>query len=435
MTGKPRPRPPEPGMAARAAALRLLLAVLEGGRTLSPDAPGLARLDPADRAHALRLARAALRGLGRADAALAPFLRRPPPAPVRAILRLGAVEICALETPPHAAVDAAVTLARREPGGGDRLAGLVNAVLRKVAATGPAAWTAAPPARLPAWLRDPLVAAYGAAAVAAIEAAHEARPPIDLTPRDPDGGAALAGLLGADSLPGGSLRLHGAPRVSALPGHAEGRFWVQDAAAAIPARWLAPPPGAHVLEIGAAPGGKTLQLAAMGARVVALDASAARMARLRANLARTGLAAESVVADARDWTAPAPFDAVLLDAPCSATGTIRRHPDLPHVRGPGDIAPLTALQDALIDRALAALRPGGAMVYAVCSLLPAEGEERIAAALARHPGLVATPPDPAAFGLPDAAAAHGPGLRARPDFWPDRGGMDGFYVARLVGPG
>jgi 16S rRNA (cytosine967-C5)-methyltransferase len=433
MNGKPPNRPGKPaaGQKARAAALKLVRAVLDEHRALEADDPALGRLDPGDRARALRLARATLRGLGPADAALAPFLHRPPPARIHAVLRLGTVEICGLATPPHAAVDAAVSLARRGPGG-DRHAGLVNAVLRRVAEAGPAIWGAAPPTRLPDWLRKALVAADGDATVAAIEAAHALGPPTDLTPRDATDADRLGAETGARILPGGSLRLSEPRQISTLPGYAEGRFWVQDAAAAIPARWLSPAPGARVLDLCAAPGGKTLQLAAAGAQVTALDASPARIGRLRANLARTGMAATIVLADARDWTPPQPFDAVLLDAPCSATGTIRRHPDLPHLRAARDLAALTALQDALIDRAVAALRPGGQLVYAVCSLLPQEGAARIAAALARHPSLVARMPDPAAHGLPDAAVAPGPGLRPRPDFWAGQGGMDGFYIALMT---
>jgi 16S rRNA (cytosine967-C5)-methyltransferase len=316
-------------------------------------------------------------------------------------------------------------------------AGLVNAVLRKVAAEGEA-WAGLPPQRLPGWLRGRLLSAWGAQAVAAIERAHAAGAPLDLTPRDGDAAALaarLGGAVAATVLPTGSLRLSGAPQVSALPGFAEGAFWVQDAAAALPARVLAPRPGERVADLCAAPGGKTLQLAAAGAEVTAVDVSADRMARLAENLARTGLAAHCVVADARDWRPEAPPDAILLDAPCTATGTIRRHPDLPFVRRPEDVKPLVALQADLIDRALALLRPGGRLLYATCSLLPEEGERQVAAALARHPGLAA---DPGALALPgvepDWRTPEG-GLRLRPDFWAEAGGMDGFYLVLCRKPG
>jgi 16S rRNA (cytosine967-C5)-methyltransferase len=205
---------------------------------------------------------------------------------------------------------------------------------------------------------------------------------------------------------------------------------VQDAGAAVAARVLAPQPGERVVDLCAAPGGKTLQLAAAGAQVTAVDISDARLARLRDNLARCGLVAEVVAADALDWQPQAPADAVLLDAPCSATGTIRRHPDLPRVKDGSDLPALVALQAALIDRALAMLRPGGRLVYATCSLLPEEGEAQIRAALARHPGLLVEPPE---TGDPRWPVAEG--LRIRPDHWAETGGIDGFFVARLRRPG
>jgi 16S rRNA (cytosine967-C5)-methyltransferase len=217
-----------------------------------------------------------------------------------------------------------------------------------------------------------------------------------------------------------------------LPGYAEGAWWVQDAAAALPARALAARPGERVLDLCAAPGGKTLQLAATGAEVTALDVSDARLGRLRDNLARTGLAARIVTADALQWAPPAPFDAILLDAPCSATGTLRRHPDLPFVRTAEDLKPLATIQSALLERATGWLRPGGRLVFCTCSLLPEEGETVLAAALARHPDLV---PDPAALeavpGLESEWDA-GPGaLRITPETWEERAGLDGFYIAAL----
>lgn len=436
---------PGRGLQERRAALALILDVRErrrplpgpGGETEGNGAAGggdpLAGLPPEGRARALRLARSGLRHAGRADRLLGPHLRRPPPAAVHAALHLALAEHFAEGVPAHAAVSAAVTLAAEA--GGPALAGLANAVLRRVLAAGPEAWAAAAPGKLPAWLRRRLVAAWGGAAVAAMEAAHEAGAPLDLTPREPEAAAALAARLGAELLPTGSLRLRGTAQVSALPGYAGGEWWVQDAAAAIPARVLAPRRGERVLDLCAAPGGKTLQLCAAGARVTALDASAPRLARLRANLARTGLAAEVVQADALAWRAPAPFPALLLDAPCSATGTIRRHPDLPHVKDGSELPALLALQARLLDRALELVAPGGRLVYATCSLLPEEGEGQIAAALARHPGLRTLPEALALPGIaPEWITPEG-GLRLRPDFWPERGGMDGFFIACLVREG
>jgi 16S rRNA (cytosine967-C5)-methyltransferase len=301
------------------------------------------------------------------------------------------------------------------------LAGLVNAVLRALPEAG--LFDGMPPQRMPRWLRQPLVHNHGREIVAAIEAVQAAEPVLDLTVRP--GFPAPEGTL----LPTGSLRLTSGGQVSALPGYAEGGWWVQDAAAALPARLVQARQGERVLDLCAAPGGKTLQLAAAGATMTALDISPARMARVAANLQRTGLAAEQVVADALDWTPEGPFDAILLDAPCSATGTIRRHPDLPFVKDGSELAGLVALQARLLDRALGWLKPGGRLVFATCSLLPEEGEGQLAGALARHAGLVAEPVDlpgvEPGWWTPDG------GLRLRPDFWADRGGMDGFFAMRL----
>ncbi|TCO69623.1 RsmB/NOP family class I SAM-dependent RNA methyltransferase [Rhodovulum euryhalinum] len=419
---------------ARRAALQLLHGVLDEDRLIAelagPDGP-LGMLDPAGRARAQRLAVSTLRHLGQADAVLKPHLRKPPPSPVRAILCLATVEMLQEGAAAHGVVNAAVSLARSERST-EAMAGLVNAVLRKVAETPRAAWQALPPQRLPGWLRGRLDSAWGRAAVTGIEAAHGAGAPLDLTPRDGDA-AALAAQLGAEALPTGSVRLMAPGQVSALAGYGDGAWWVQDAAAALPAKLLAPRPGERVLDLCAAPGGKTLQLAAAGAQVTAVDISAVRMARVEENLARTGLSADLVVADLMEWTPPAPADAILLDAPCSATGTIRRHPDLPFAKDAASIKPLFALQAQMIDRALAMLAAGGRLVYCTCSLLPEEGEAQVAAALARHHGLSAIPAE-APWIEPTWRTAHG-ALRLRPDFWPNRGGMDGFYIACLAKPG
>jgi 16S rRNA (cytosine967-C5)-methyltransferase len=404
----------------RAAALTLIAAVRAEGRMLSEARSGLT--GPED-ARARRLAALALRHAGRADALIAARTRKAPPPAARDAIRLGLAEIHEGGGAAHGVVNDLVAILKRGPAA--KAGGLANAILRQVA---PDDWAAAPPARMPTWLRGRLVAAWGAARVAAIERAHLAQPPLDLTPAAPADAPAWAERLGAEPLPTGSLR-HPGGQVTALPGYEAGAWWVQDAAASLPARLIEAGPGWRVLDLCAAPGGKTMQLAAAGADVTALDISEARMTRLRENLARTGLSARVVVADALDWAAEAPFDAVLLDAPCSATGTIRRHPDLPHRPAP-DIRALASLQAGLIDRALDLARPGGAVVYCTCSLLPAEGERQVEAALARHPGLRADPLDPDALGLPaEAAAAHG--LRTTPEMWASRGGIGGFYIARL----
>ncbi|MFN6979332.1 MAG: RsmB/NOP family class I SAM-dependent RNA methyltransferase, partial [Gemmobacter sp.] len=415
-------------IAARAAAARLIAGVIDAQRSLDdqiadPAGP-ISGLGPADRARAQRLASATLRRIGPAQAVLAPLLRRPPPVALQAILCLAVTELSDRPQDAHGIVAAAVDLARMLAPDA-HAEGFVNAVLRRLA-TGADPLDGQPPQRLPGWLRDRLAAAWGGKAVAAMEAAHAAGAPLDLTPHRTAEAGALARVLGAARLPQGSLRLTAPGQVSALPGFAEGAWWVQDAAAAIPARLLAARPGEAVADLCAAPGGKTLQLAAAGARVTAIDLSPGRMARLAENLARCGLEAETVVADARSY-AGGPFDAVLLDAPCTATGTIRRHPDLPFVKRPGDVAALAALQAAVIDQAVALTRPGGRMVYCTCSILPEEGEDQARAALARHPGLTLATAD--AGGLPKGARRPEGWIRLRPDMWADRGGIDGFFIA------
>lgn len=428
-----------PGGGPRAAAVDLLGGVLEARKPLSDllvasEGP-LERLDPPARARAQRLATGTLRHLARADALLDPHLRKPPPARIRAILRLAVVEHYVEGAPAHAVVKEAVDLARLAPRG-SALAGMVNAVLRRALSTPQAEWDALPPPRLPGWLRKPLRSAWGKRAVAAMEAAHLGPVPLDLTPRDAAQAEALAEQLGGEVLPTGSIRIaRPSGAISALPEYDAGQWWVQDAAAALPARLALTrmSAGARVLDLCAAPGGKALQLAAAGCAVTALDISGPRMERLRANLARTGLSADCVVADALHWQPDAPFDVIVLDAPCSATGTIRRHPDLPHIRDASVLETLLPLQAALLDRALGWLAPGGVLVYCVCSLLPAEGEEQARAALARHTGMEARPPAPTeqAAGFDPGWITPEGGLRLRPDYWPERGGMDGFYMIRL----
>ena len=417
----------KPTLTPRAAAVHCLDHILGDGRLMSDLLTGgaLQALSPADRARAQRLAGDTLRGLERADRLLARHLRKPPPLPVRNVLRAATVEL-ALGGDAHGVVNEAVEIIGRHPRH-NRLKALVNAVLRKMVDEAPAKWHDLRQPGLPAWLRAPLVEAWGKGAVAAMERAHFLGAPLDLTVKRDAG--AWAERLGATVLPTGTVRLHDAPQISTLPGFETGDWWVQDAAAALPVRVLAPQPGEHVLDLCAAPGGKTLQLAAMGAQVTALDISERRMARVAENLARTGLTADCVVGDALAHQGQ--YDAVLCDAPCSATGTIRRHPDLPHAKDGSDFGALIELQAAMIDHALTLLRPGGRLVFCTCSLLPDEGECQVAAALARHPGLWV---DRAALDLPGVDPGwitEEGGLRLRPDHWPDLGGMDGFYIACL----
>jgi len=314
------------------------------------------------------------------------------------------------------------------------LKGLANAVLRRVAAEGVALLGDRDPARLntPAWLWDSWTASYGEAATRAIAAAHLNEAPLDLTPRSD--ALFWAGQLDAELLPSGTLRRASGGIVSELPGFAEGAWWVQDAAAALPARLLGDVRGKTVADLCAAPGGKTAQLAQAGAHVVAVDRTDARLVRLRQNLARLKLTAETVVADATQWQG-GPFDAVLLDAPCSSTGTIRRHPDIPWLKREDDIATLTTLQRSLLARAVELVKPGGPLVYCTCSLEPEECEAIVTDLLTRDSRLRRCPVTGADVGGRDEFLTANGDLRTLPchlpDATPQLGGMDGFYAARL----
>jgi len=396
----------------RSMALALLRAVLEQRRPLEEALDRLPQAAPRDRAAAHRLAATVLRRMGSLDAVLEPHLSKAPPAPVRLILLIGAAQLLFLDTPAHAAVATAVDLARAEKLA--PFAKLVNAVLRRVADQGfpLLAELDAPRLDTPAWLW----ASWGPAA-RAIATAHQTEAPIDLSLR-PGAAAPPGGVM----LPTGSVRFPPGTRVAELPGYTNGDFWVQDAAAALPARLLAARPGELVADLCAAPGGKTAQLAATGARVVAVDRDTKRLARVAENLARLQLSAELVEADAASWAPAQKFDAVLLDAPCSATGTIRRHPDVPHLKRPRDIAELAANQRTLLAAAARLLKPGGRLICAVCSLQP---EERPA-----PPASLLLAPF-TGDELPDELTFEGQ-LQTHPGLWPELGGMDGFFAARFL---
>ena len=404
----------------REAAFELLTSVLDRRRPLDEALDALPSLAPRDRAAAHRLAAEVLRRLGTLDAVLEPFLRKQPPEPVRHVLRLGAAGLLLLETPDHAAVGTAVALARAR--GLIPFAGLINAVLRRVAEAGAAALAELDAPRLdtPGWLW----ASWGEHA-RQIAIAHQHEAPLDLTPRP---GMEFAGGV---VLPTGSVRFPPGTRVADIPGFHQGAFWVQDAAAALPARLLAVRAGERVADLCAAPGGKTAQLAAAGAAVVAVERDPVRLARLRENLRQWQLDAAGVQADATQWDPPERFDAVLLDAPCSATGTIRRHPDVARIKRPRDVRALAEAQDRLLRAAAALLRPGGRLVYSVCSLQREEAAPRVAAALAGS-GLHHDPFTPAELSdLPEALTPDG-FLRTLPSMWAGQGGMDGFFAARLI---
>lgn len=415
------------GVQARRSAVYLLDMILGEDRLMSEllAAGVLDKLPPDDRARAQRLAMDTLRGMERADRMLQKHLSKYPPLTVRNVLRVGTIEL-AQGGAAHGVVNAMVELVATHKKLG-HLKGLTNAVLRKIAADGPEAWAALRSPRLPKWLRGPLSEAWGPEAISGIEASHFAGAPLDLTAKkDP---AALAAAVGGVVLPTGSVRVADAGQVTMMPGFAEGDWWVQDAAAALPVKILAPQKGEAVLDLCAAPGGKTMQLAAAGAQVTAVDNSGQRMQRLKENLARVHLPAKTIVSDAREIEGE--FDAILLDAPCSATGTIRRHPDLPYAKDGSEFADLIDIQADLIDHAWRSLRPGGRLIFCTCSLLPDEGEVQVDEALERHPDMHVDKDAVLVAGVdPNWATTEG-GLRLRPDYWSDLGGMDGFYIASL----
>ncbi len=433
--GNPRPAA-RSGGDPRKVALHLLREVLDDGRPLDEALARnthLARLEARDRGFARLILATSLRRLGQIDAALKRCLDRPIKAKDRMlqhILRIGAAQLLFLDTPPHAAVSTALDLAK-----GPRLAGqrgLLNAVLRRLAREGEEILAGQDAARLntPDWLWQSWCAAYGEATARAIAEAQFAEPPLDLTCKgDP---RPWAEKLKADLLPGDSLRLAaGQGDVARLPGYAEGAWWVQDAAAALPARLLGDVAGKTVIDLCAAPGGKTAQLAAAGAEVIAVERAEGRLERLRENLQRLKLGAATVAADAAQWQPPAPADAVLLDAPCSATGTLRRHPDIAWLKTAAEVESLTKAQDRLLANAVEMVRPGGLLVYAVCSLQPEEGPARIAALLARDDRIERVAIAGAELsGLEEAVTAEGD-LRSLPCHLADKGGLDGFYACRL----
>ena len=412
----------DPALLARAAALKMLGAALSGrgGLDEALSAGGQGRLAPQDRAFARALVMAALRHLGPIDRALDPRLKREPPAGIRDLLRLGIAQAFYLDTPAFAAVDTTVALAPQ------RLRGLVNAVLRGQLRDGPP--TSDPEALAPAWLFARWRAAFGQDAALAMAAQIAQEPAADLSPRG-EVEPAMIEALEAERLPGGTLRTRKRGDVAAWPGYAQGAWWVQDAAAALPARLLDPAPGQTVLDLCAAPGGKTLQLAAAGARVTALDRSASRLRRVATGLARTGLTAEIIEADAAAWPDKRAFDRVLLDAPCSATGTFRRHPDVLWNVRPGDVATLVGVQSALLSSAAGRVARSGTLVYSVCSLEPEEGEGQVRAFLSAHGDFTLDAIAPGEGGSPVVSLAPEGWLRILPHHMD--GGLDGFFIARF----
>lgn len=403
-----------PGLPARKAALKLLDAVLRRGETLDQAAqPALQGIrSDADRALARALAGEALRWLVDLDALIDSATRQvlPDDAKPRVVLRLMLAGWLRLETPPHAVIATGLPLLA---GGPRRLAHGVFSTLVKRGASLPAA-PSLPPAVVARW--------DGRAA--AIASGLAVPPPLDLTLRNPAVTAEWTERLGGASLLPGHLRLERGTAVERLEGFREGAWWVQDLAASLPARLLGAGEGRRVLDLCAAPGGKTMQLVAAGWQVTAVDSGAKRLQRMGENLARTGLTAELVQADVLQWEPAGQFDAVLLDAPCTATGTCRRHPDVLHRIGPRQIAELAELQAALLERAARWVKPGGRLVYATCSLEPAEGEAQAAK--------VALTPDRIGAGeVPTGLVPTAEGwLRTDPGMLAQAGGLDGFFIAR-----
>lgn len=403
-----------PGLPARRAALRMLDAVLHRGETLDQTAHGALQSirSDADRALARALAAEALRWLGDLDALIdsATRLRLADDAKVRSVLRLMLVGWLRLDTPPHAIIATGLPLLT---GGPRRLAHGVFSTLTKNSVALPAA-PSLPPAVAERWGER----AAGVAAALALP------PPLDLTLRDPAETARWAEELGGVSLMPGHVRLPRGEAVERLAGFADGAWWVQDIAASLPARLLGAGEGRRVLDLCSAPGGKTLQLAAAGWQVTSLDVSDKRLGRVRENLERTGLTAEIVVADALKWEPDAPFDAVLLDAPCTATGTARRHPDVLHRITARHIAEMADLQGRMLADAERWVVPGGTLVYAVCSLEREEGEAQA--------GKVALAIDPVRVDeLPGGLVPTSDGyVRTDPGMLAEAGGLDGFFIAR-----
>lgn len=432
-----------PGLPPRIAAANIIADVAQGGHRLderfSPQAvpARLSGMDARDAALARSIACVGVRRLGAIRHALSALLDKGLPKQAARLewpLVAAAAQILFLDTPDHAAVDLAVRAVRLEPKTAP-FAGLVNGVLRNLIRRREEFLDADPLERdTPAWLAQRWTKAYGEAQARAMAAIHMQEPPIDLTVKSEAEG--WARRLDGVALPTGSVRLRTRLPIAELEGYEEGEWWVQDAAAALPARLLAVEPEERVLDMCAAPGGKTAQLALARAQVTALDRSAERLKLLAANLQRARLHADIAVGDAAAYSSPRPFDAVLLDAPCSATGTIRRHPDVPWIKKPGDLDSLAALQSRMLERACALLRSGGRLVYCTCSLEPEEGEAQIAGFLRRHPEMRRAPIDPAAEGVPVEFVTPEGDLRTLPSHWPNEdprlAGLDGFFAARLV---
>jgi 16S rRNA (cytosine967-C5)-methyltransferase len=435
-----------PGLAARRIAADILDGVLHKHRTLDEQLdgaaahPGLKSLADRDRALMRRLVATILRRLGTLGHVLSRLLDRgiPTDAPrAQSALLIGAAQILWMDVPDHAAVDLSVRLVQSDRRAA-KYAGLVNAVLRRCAREGEGLIEEVKSQTLdvPPWLHSRWISHYGESVAREIAEAISHEPSLDISVKSD--AEQWASRLHGEMLPTGTVRTLLQGSVTMLPGFAEGQWWVQDAAAALPARLFGDVSGKSILDLCAAPGGKTAQLAHAGARVTAVDRSPARMARLRDNFARLSLQVDAVVTDATEWQGgdSGGFDGILLDAPCTATGTIRRHPDVAWLRQEADIGALVALQRRLLQKAVTLLKAGGTLVYCTCSLEAEEGEEAIAALLASEPALRRAPIEAGEVaGLAEILNREGdlrtlPSHLRQPD--PKLAGLDGFYAARLV---
>ena len=424
------------GLAVRKLAVEGLARLFKQGLSFDEFLDNQHALAPRDRAFLHALIFAALRHKGEIEAVIAAFMTKPLPRKSGAahlILLAATAQLLFLDVAAHAVIDLSVRLAKQDHEA-LHFAGLINAVLRRIAAEGRDVLNSLDGPRLntPDWLWTSWTEAYGPQQAAAIAGAHRDEPPLDVTPKsDAEGWAAR---LGGIALPTGSVRLaRHSGAIEDLPGFAEGAWWVQDAAAAMPARLFGDLAGKTALDLCAAPGGKTLQLGAAGARVTAVDQSVQRLSRLRENLRRAGLEAEVIAADVLAFDPPDRFDAVLLDASCSATGTIRRHPDLPYVKSPEQVKELAGLQRRMLDRAAQLVMPGGRLVYCTCSLEPAEGEDQIERFLPANPAFSTIPIRPGEAGIEGHFITGAGSLRTLP-FMPIGAamGLDGFFAARLT---
>jgi len=429
------------GLAARDVAVSALFSVLVEKRPFEDvfaKAAATRDLAPRDRAFARLIATTVLRNRGSLQAVLRTYLEKPLPehlGRLEQILLAATAQLLLLQTPPHAAISLAVDQCRADRSG-RRFGNLVNAVLRRLSESGSGRFASLDNVMLtfPDWLLDRWSRTYGVAEARHVVRASLSEPPLDITVKsDAD---AWASRLNGIALPSESIRCSHVGRIEELEGYADGAWWIQDAAAALPVKLLGDVSGLSALDLCAAPGGKTAQLAAGGARVVAVDKSAGRLARLKENLQRLGLSAEVSVADAQSFTSETTFDIVLLDAPCTATGTIRRHPDILYLKRPEDIAALAALQTNMLRQAATLVKPGGTLLYCTCSLQPEEGEDQIEAFLTEHRDFRRRPIALAETVIPLVWRTADGDLRTLPSYFSELPeglrGLDGFFASMLI---